>query len=138
MSVKFKDATNPDGTPAYPMAKRRTRGRCGRQNVIAIVDALMEEAENVHQLAATLQERFNNDPIAFVKELVIPLTPKTMMEGDTGNAPEDKAQEIRDNLKILQDNTFGAAPPPHALPPSTMAPESAPATPVSNTGTPNA
>lgn len=105
----------PANSPFKVIARRRPRGRNGRRIAIALIDALLEEPDNIHQLAVSLQEKFDDDPVAFVKDIALPLTPKTMMEEDTGNAPEDKAQEIRENLAVITQGTFNAAPPVHTV-----------------------
>jgi len=50
--------------------------RLGRKVAIEIIDIILSDGGNIHMLYSAMEDLFNEDPVAFFKDVVMPLTPK--------------------------------------------------------------
>lgn len=73
---------------------------CGRKAMLAAMDSMLEDHHNIQKFADAIQEDFDESPIQFFKEIVMPLTPKAFLE-EGGEREEDKADLMRDALKEM-------------------------------------
>lgn len=50
--------------------------KCGRGKALAILDEMLEEAENLETLKEALAESFKKNPVRFFRQIIMPLLPK--------------------------------------------------------------
>ena len=74
----------------------------GRKAILQAIDKLMSKEETLIVFKQAFAVAIIKDPIAFYKDIIMPLTPKEMLtEGLEVN--EDLEQDIRDILKLFDD-----------------------------------
>ena len=60
----------------------------GRKVALMALDHLMGRRTNIQKLYAAMQERFDVDPLGFMQQFAMPLTPKTAMEDQSDQEAE--------------------------------------------------
>ncbi len=63
---------------AHPSAKFTS----GRRAALAVIDQLMGKRVNVQKLYNALQERMDVDPVGLYKEVILPVTPRSVIDGE--------------------------------------------------------
>lgn len=74
----------------------------GRKAFLQMVDSKIAEESNIHKLAEQVQAEIDTDPGRFIREVIMPLTPNTFLEGGANDTAEDKARQIRDALAKME------------------------------------
>ncbi len=54
----------------------------GRRAALMAIDSLMGRTPNIQKLYNALQERMDVDPVGLLREIVIPLTPRSVIDGE--------------------------------------------------------
>lgn len=88
----------------------------GRRAVLGMLDAMMARTKNIQKVHDAMQERLDVDPVGFIKEVVMPLMPKTMLEDredldSSKDGTHSTVVVLPDNGRALTD-VSGAAPLP--------------------------
>lgn len=78
----------------------------GRRAAIQILDTLLAKRENQTKLRDSLQQKFDDDPVHFFKDIAMPLTPRSLLEEGDDSA-ESNARKIQNALKGMQITTHG-------------------------------
>jgi len=72
----------------------------GRRKALNVLDSMLAKAENLKKFEIAIQEKFDQNPIDFFKEYVMPLMPKGFeLSGPNGGPIETSNLAI---LKILE------------------------------------
>ncbi len=77
----------------------------GRRLMLEIVDALFADTHNSQKVAEKLQERLDMDPLGTYLEIVVPLTPKSMLEevgADDGEDAGAFAEHVRSAVEEME------------------------------------
>lgn len=98
MSEPLKPIQGPvQGIPKGPKVN-------GRKAFLAMIDAKLADSDNIHKLAEAVQHEIDTTPGQFIREIVMPLTPNSMLETDAGDSAEDKARKIREALAKMEQS----------------------------------
>lgn len=90
-------ALPPNGDTAREPGKIHTNGR---QAALQRLDSMMADPTNLEKLGSSMQEKFDDDPLAFFRNVTVPLISKTMIEGQTDEDP----MRIRNELRAMKDS----------------------------------
>ncbi len=78
-------------------AKRRYAN--GRRAALQAMDALMSEPGNLQKLYDAAQKEFDDNPVKFFQEVIVPITPRELqLEDDGDNSPQAKAAQAREAI----------------------------------------
>lgn len=73
----------------------------GRRAVIELIDAMLQRPQTMAKIAEQLRERLDVDAIGFIKEIAMPLMPKSMIE-DRDDL--DTSKDGQGTVVVLPDN----------------------------------
>ncbi len=75
----------------------------GRRAAISCLDCLLEDQLNIQKLYDAFQVRFDQDPVGFFTDFILPTTPKAMLlDGSVTGDAEQKAADIHAALREME------------------------------------
>lgn len=80
----------------------------GRKASIEVLDKMLAEVGNLERLRTALQAEFNRNPVAFFRQIVMPMIPKTALlhvSGGDGATVAGAILAVRTALGMARDDT---------------------------------
>ncbi len=79
----------------------------GRRCALMAIDAIMSRPDNIQRLYDAMQERMEQDPLGFHEQFVVPLMPKSAIQGDDDLHEGTEADGNKKTVIVLPSNGRG-------------------------------
>lgn len=96
----------------------RPRKRCGRMQILSILDEIFCDVDNQNLIRHTLQDLLNRDPEGFIQLFWMPLLPKSAFTAPAlkGQSNEYAELSLTEQIALDRDKSDATKPPKHTKP----------------------